>query len=122
MKRHEDVWGAEIWIHAFLSLTLDGKERLSLNPGHFTPREKSQDTRWIGKMGYRAGMDAAARRRYPSPCRESNPSRSDYNVVTLLSELSRFPGNCMKRKAKLIDITLRNHTIIPFNTQLVHRQ
>jgi hypothetical protein len=38
----------------------------------------------------RAGLDAVARRKYPSTCWESNPSRLARSSVTTLAELPRL--------------------------------
>jgi hypothetical protein len=56
---------------------LDTRWRWSaLYPGHFTTGERTPVTRWIGGLvGPTAGLDAVARNRIPSPCRESNPVR-----------------------------------------------
>jgi len=42
-------------------------------------------------MGHRAGVDTAARRRYPTFCRELNPGRPARSLVTKLTELC---GSC----------------------------
>jgi hypothetical protein len=40
---------------------------------HFTPRERTPGTHWIGGwVGLRAGLDAGARRKILCPCRGSN--------------------------------------------------
>jgi hypothetical protein len=33
--------GVKVWLHVFLTLALDGGERLALHPGCFTPVERS---------------------------------------------------------------------------------
>jgi len=38
-------------------------------------------------MGSRAGLDAVAKRKNPCPCRESNPGRTAFSLVTILVEL-----------------------------------
>jgi hypothetical protein len=46
-------------------------------PGHFTPRERVPGTHWIGGwVGPRAVLDAAVKRKIPSPSREWNPRTS----------------------------------------------
>jgi hypothetical protein len=43
-------------------------------PGHFTPRERTPGTHWIGGwVGPRAVLDAVVKRKIPNPRRESNP-------------------------------------------------
>jgi hypothetical protein len=43
-------------------------------PDRFTPRERVSGTHWIGGwVGPRAVLDAVAKRKIPSPRRESNP-------------------------------------------------
>jgi hypothetical protein len=43
-------------------------------PAHFTPRERTPGTHWIGDwVGTKAGLDAVMKRKIPSPCRDSNP-------------------------------------------------
>jgi len=34
-------WGAEVWLHAFLTSALDVAEWSASRPGHFTPRESA---------------------------------------------------------------------------------
>jgi len=41
-------------------------------PGRFTPGERAPGTLW---MDSRAGLDAVAKRKIPSPCRESKSGR-----------------------------------------------
>jgi hypothetical protein len=41
-------------------------------------------THWIGGwMGPRAGLDTVAKRKIPSPCRESNPDRPAHRLVAI---------------------------------------
>jgi hypothetical protein len=59
-----------------LSLTsaLDRGEWSSSRPGHFTTREGVAGTHWIGGwVGSRDVLDSAAKKKIPSPRRESNP-------------------------------------------------
>jgi len=42
--------------------------------GRFSSRESAPGTHWIGEwVGPRAGLEAAVRRKIPSPCRDWNP-------------------------------------------------
>jgi hypothetical protein len=51
-------WGAEVSLHAFLTLALDGGEWSASRPGRFTRRERAPGTHWIGGLvGPRAGLD-----------------------------------------------------------------
>jgi hypothetical protein len=43
-----------------------------------------------GWVGPRAGLDAAAKRKIPSPWRESNPDHSACRLNAIRTELSRF--------------------------------
>jgi hypothetical protein len=56
-----------------LTSALDGGEWSASRPGRYTSRERAPGTHWIGGwVGPRAGLDAVAKRRIPSPRRESN--------------------------------------------------
>jgi hypothetical protein len=49
-------------------------EKSALRPGRFIPRERASVTHWIGGwMGPRAALDAVAKKKIPTPRRESNP-------------------------------------------------
>jgi hypothetical protein len=69
----EAYWG---WMYSSthsLTSALDGGEWSASRPGRFIPRERPS-TRWIGGwVGTRAVLDAAVKRKIPSPRRESNP-------------------------------------------------
>jgi hypothetical protein len=55
-----------------LTLALDGGEWSASRSGRFTPREWAPGTHWIGDwVGTRAVLDAAVKRKIPSPRRES---------------------------------------------------
>jgi hypothetical protein len=57
-----------------LTSALDEGELSALRPGHFTPSERAPGTHWIGGwVGPTAVLDAAVKRKIPSPRRESNP-------------------------------------------------
>jgi hypothetical protein len=47
-KVHEDVRGTGGIAPPFLTSALDGGERSTSSPGHFTPRERAAGTHWIG--------------------------------------------------------------------------
>jgi hypothetical protein len=60
-----------------LTSALDGGEWLASRPGRFTPRERASGTHWIGVwVAPRAVLDAAVKRKIPSPSRKSNPRTS----------------------------------------------
>jgi hypothetical protein len=73
-SHHEGV--LEEWRYSSMhSLTsaLDGGEWSASRPGRFKARERAPGTHWIwGWVGSRAGLDAAVKRKIPSPSRESN--------------------------------------------------
>jgi hypothetical protein len=57
-----------------LTSALDGGEWSASRPGRFTTRERGPGTHWIGGwVGPRAVLDAAVKRKIPSPRRKSNP-------------------------------------------------
>jgi hypothetical protein len=74
-SRYEVVLGE--WKYSSMhSLTsaLDGGEWSASRPGRFAPRERAPGTHWIGGcMGPGAILDAVARRKLPSPRRDSKP-------------------------------------------------
>jgi hypothetical protein len=83
--RHEDLLG-EWRYNSKHSLTsaLDGGEWSTSLPGRFTPRERAPGTHWIeGWVGFIAVLDAAVKRKIPSPRRESNP-RTPIVAITII--------------------------------------
>jgi hypothetical protein len=77
LTKHHAVktyWEVEVYIHTFLTSSLDGGEWSASRPGRFTPREKAPGTHWTGgSVSPRAILDAVVKRKSPSPRRESNP-------------------------------------------------
>jgi hypothetical protein len=73
--RHKGVLGE--WRYSYthsLTSTLDGGEWSASRPGSFTPGKRAPGTPWIGGwVGLRAVLDAVAKRKIPSPRRDSNP-------------------------------------------------
>jgi len=54
-------WGVDVWLHAFLTLALDGGEWLASSSGLFTTNERDSGTHWIGGwLNLRDGLDAVA--------------------------------------------------------------
>jgi hypothetical protein len=57
-------WGVRVYLHAFLTLALDGGEWSASRHGRFTPGERAHGTHWIGGwVGPTAGLDAVAKRK-----------------------------------------------------------
>jgi hypothetical protein len=54
----------------------------------------------------RAGLDAVARRKNPSPCRESNAGRPARSLVTILTELPLLPVCLLSNKILSLHILL----------------
>jgi hypothetical protein len=66
--------------------SLDGGEWLTSRPGHFIP-----GTHYIGGwVGSIAGPEAVAKRKIPSPCRESKPGRPVHSLVAIPADLCRL--------------------------------
>jgi len=62
----------EVELREFLTSALDGSEWSTSRAGRFTPC-----IQWIGGwVGPGVGLDAVAKRKYSSSCRESNPDRA----------------------------------------------
>jgi hypothetical protein len=60
-----------------LTSALDGGEWSASRPGRFTPRERASVTHWIGDwVAPRTVLDAAVKRKIPSPRGESSPRTS----------------------------------------------
>jgi hypothetical protein len=56
-----------------LTSALDGGEWSASRPGRFNPRKRAPGSHWIVNwVGPRASLDAAVRRKIPSPYRDSN--------------------------------------------------
>jgi hypothetical protein len=51
-------WGVDVYLHEFLTSTLDEGEWSASRPGRFIPRERVPRIHWIGGwVGPRAGLD-----------------------------------------------------------------
>jgi hypothetical protein len=72
---HEGLLGEWRYISTHsLTSALDGGEWSASRPGRFTPRERTPSTPWRGGwVGTRTVLNAVVKRKFPSPCRESNP-------------------------------------------------
>jgi hypothetical protein len=58
-------------------------------PGRFIPRGRATGIHWIrGWVDLRLILDAVAKRKIPSPRRESNPVRPARSLVAIPTELS----------------------------------
>jgi hypothetical protein len=81
--RREEVLGE--WMYRSmrsLTSTLDGCEWSASHPDHFISRERAPGTHWIGCwVGSRAGLDAVAKRKIPSPSRNSNSDHPIFQPV-----------------------------------------
>jgi hypothetical protein len=64
----KDVLGTgDMELHAFLTLALNGGERLASYPGQYIPRQRAPGTHWMeGWVGPRAGLDIVVKRKIPS--------------------------------------------------------
>jgi hypothetical protein len=62
---HENIQENGGIAQPFVTLALDESEWSASHPGHFTSREITPGTHWIG--GPRAGLDAVAKRKSPTP-------------------------------------------------------
>jgi hypothetical protein len=63
-------WGAEVYLHAFLSSALDGGEWSALRPGRFTPREMAPCfplNRRVGGPQSRSGRGGVKKNSQPLP-------------------------------------------------------
>jgi hypothetical protein len=102
--RHEGVLGE--WRYSSthsLTSALDRSECSASRPGRFTISERVPGTHWIwGWVGPRAVLDTVAKRKIPSPCRDSNPRSSSPVVQRYTTELSRLLSAIMvKVKVKI---------------------
>jgi len=60
--------------------------------GPFTlPQGNSPRQHLIGSVGSRVGLDAVAKRKIPSSCRDSKSGRTARSLVTILTKVSRLP-------------------------------
>jgi hypothetical protein len=49
--RRGDVWGKEVWLHAFFISALDGGGLSASIPGRFAAGEGTSSALWMGGMG-----------------------------------------------------------------------
>jgi hypothetical protein len=58
--RHDDVWGSEIYVHAFSTSAVDRREWSASRPDRFASKEGAFGTPWIveGWVGPRTDMNA----------------------------------------------------------------
>jgi hypothetical protein len=81
----KSYWGSGVWLHAFLTSALGGREWSASRPGRFTPRERAPGTHWIGGWVAPRAVLGAVMRKIPSPCRESNPRTPDRSARSLVT-------------------------------------
>jgi hypothetical protein len=75
--------GVEVWLHAFITLALDGKEWLASRRCRLTPGETAAHILWIGGwVDFEASMEAMVKRKNTCPFRESKPSHPADNLVS----------------------------------------
>jgi hypothetical protein len=91
-----------VYLHVSLASALDGGERPASRPGRFIPGEGatlySLDKRQVGtqsKSGHSGG------RKILSPCPKLNPDLPDPSLVTVLTQLSRFPLILLVKSGKI---------------------
>jgi hypothetical protein len=86
-----NIGGVEVWLHAFLTLALDGSEWSTSHPTCFTSMERAPNTHSLGRwVGPRDGLDIMAKKRKSLPCQELNPSFPTSSTVTILTEVSQL--------------------------------
>jgi hypothetical protein len=86
----------EVELHAFWTSELDGGEWSASRPGRFTPRERAPGTLWIGGwVGPRTVLDAAVKKKIPSPHRELNP------ITLIVQPVAQRYTNCTALKVKV---------------------
>jgi len=72
-----------------LNLGTDGGEWSASCPGCYPPQKKSPWYPLDRRLGFRAGLDMAVKRKkfLPCTCQELNPGCPSCNLVTILTEL-----------------------------------
>jgi len=74
----------EVWLHALLTLELEGGECSAARPGCSTPQSK----RRLG--GPQSRCERGGKEKKSLPLMEIYPSRPAHNLATTMTELSRF--------------------------------
>jgi hypothetical protein len=90
VPRHEDVWEVEVYLHAFLTSELDGREWLASRLGRFIPDKRTHRYPLVMRLGgpqSRSGRGGEDKNPCP-PSGELNLGRPDRHAVTILTELS----------------------------------
>jgi hypothetical protein len=74
-KNHMKTYGdVEVYLHAFLTWTLDEGEWTASHTDRYTPGERTAASHWIGdRVGPRAGLDSMARIEPQSPSASPAP-------------------------------------------------
>jgi hypothetical protein len=83
---------------------------------------------WIGGcVGLRDGLDAVAKRKIPSPCRESNPDRPARSLVAMSLNYSSFSLNSAISeiswhllRLNMCDIWIQNKSPLRFKTRKIY--
>jgi hypothetical protein len=69
--------GVDVYIHIYLTSSLDGAEWSASHSGRFTPGERAPGTLWIvGWVGPRAGLDDVEKILYPTGTPTPTPRSS----------------------------------------------
>jgi hypothetical protein len=101
----------QLQFHAFLTAALDGGKWSTSRPGRFTTGEQP-----LVSTGHEVGWAPEPvwtrwrRKSYYCPSGESNPSRSAYNLVSILSGLPRFLGTVI---TTYLPTYLLTHSLTP---------
>jgi len=79
----------KVQLHTFLTSALDGMVSGQLHARPLYPRGRSSWYTLDRRLGCpRAGLDAVAKRKIPSACRESNPGSLAPRLIAVQTELS----------------------------------
>jgi hypothetical protein len=96
LKLHtmDTYWGSGEYLHGFLNSALDRGEWSASCFGLLALGERAPCTPWIGGCvtpQNRSGRGSEQRKSLHCPCRESNPCLPAHTLVTILTELPRYP-------------------------------
>jgi hypothetical protein len=87
--KHHDMktyWEVEVQLHVFLTSVLNGGECSASRRGRFTPDARAPGT----QLEALSCLDAVAKRKVFSHCRETNPDRPAHSLVVIPTELSWY--------------------------------
>jgi len=91
VPHHKDVLGVEVYVHAFLTLSVDGDKWSAARPGHFTLREEltkriEQEAGWAPEPVWTRWR----REKNPYTSWEWNLGLLARNLVIVLNQLPRL--------------------------------